>query len=179
MLQAIFNSVREAQARPDVKAIVITGASGKFSAGFDIKQFQQKSGGGGIDAGINEAFSSLVENGPKPTVAAIEGLALGGGLELAMSCNARVCTPGTSLGLPELSLGILPGFGGTQRLPRLVGLEKACEMMLTSKPIKSADAKKLGLIDEEVPKGDLLAKASQLALDIANGKRARLAPLFR
>jgi enoyl-CoA hydratase/3-hydroxyacyl-CoA dehydrogenase len=74
----------------------------------------------------------VLEAGPKPTVAAIHGVALGGGCEVAVACNARVCTPGTRIGLPELQLGIIPGFGGTQRLPRLVGLQKAIEMMLTS-----------------------------------------------
>ena len=124
VLASMFNHAREAHNRPDVKAIVVTGGNGRFSAGFDIAQFMSKSGGGGIDRSINQAFCDLLESGPKPTVAAIQGIALGGGLETAMACNARLCTPGTSLGLPELSLGILPGFGGTQRLPRLVGLQK-------------------------------------------------------
>jgi enoyl-CoA hydratase/3-hydroxyacyl-CoA dehydrogenase len=179
VLASMFNRAREAHNRPDVKAIVVTGGNGRFSAGFDIAQFMSKSGGGGIDRSINQAFCDLLESGPKPTVAAIEGIALGGGLETAMACNARLCAPGTRLGLPELSLGILPGFGGTQRLPRLVGLQKACEMMLTSAPIKEGAAKKLGLVDGVVPKDKLLVAAKQLALDIAAGKQPRQYTLYR
>ena len=116
-------------------------------------------------------LNALVEAGPKPTVAAIENLALGGGLELAMACNARVCTPKAQLGLPELQLGVIPGFGGTQRLPRLVGLPKALEMIMKSKPVKAEEALKLGLVDQVVPAQSLLAAAMALAGDIA-AKRA-------
>ncbi|KAI3432440.1 hypothetical protein D9Q98_003993 [Chlorella vulgaris] len=179
VLQGLFNHLREAQARPDVKAVVITGANGRFCAGFDINQFVQASGGGGIDDRINESFCDLIESGPKPTVAAVQTMALGGGCELALACNARVCTPGTSFGLPELQLGIIPGFGGTQRLPRTVGLQKAVEMMLTSTPIKDRAALKLGLVDAVVPAAQLLEAAKQMALDIAAGKRARVQTLYR
>ena len=121
----------------------------------------------------------LVEDGPKPTVAAIEGLALGGGCEIAMACNARVAAPGASLGLPELQLGIIPGFGGTQRLPRLVGVAKAVEMMLTSAPVKSEKALQLGLVDAVVPSQELMPRAVAIALDIANNKAPRLRSLHR
>lgn len=96
-----------------------------------------------------------------------------------MACNARVCTPGTRMGLPELQLGILPGFGGTQRLPRLVGLQKALQMMLTSQPIKDVEARKLGLVDEVVPLDQLLQAARALALDIAEGRKPRMLSLHR
>ena len=113
-------------------------------------------------------------------MAAINGVALGGGLEVAMACNARVCTAGTRLGLPELSLGIIPGFGGTQRLPRLVGLKKATEMMLTSAPIKHDAALKLGLVDEVVSSLDqLLPAARKRAVDMAEGRSARVSSLSR
>lgn len=153
----------------------------RFCAGFDINQFQNKESGkgGGIDMAINNAFVEVVEQGPKPTVAAIELVALGGGCELALACNARVAAPGTKLGLPELTLGILPGFGGTQRLPRLVGLQKGLEMILTSKPVGEAAALKLGLVDAVVPRGELLGAAKQLALDIADGKVPRRYTLER
>ncbi len=94
--------IREAHASSEVKAIVINGAKQRFSAGFDISQFAS---GGGLDDTVNANLCELVESGPKPTVAAIEGMALGGGLEVAMSCNARVAVSGAKLGLPELSLG--------------------------------------------------------------------------
>ena len=137
--------MQSAHSNAAVKAIVITGANSTFCAGFDINQFV--SGGGGLDGDVNDMLCNLVEAGPKPTVAAIKGVALGGGLEVAMACNARVCGDKTSLGLPELKLGIIPGFGGTQRLPRLVGLKKAVELILSSKNVKGDQAKKLGLVD--------------------------------
>ncbi|KAL6769994.1 ECH3 [Auxenochlorella protothecoides x Auxenochlorella symbiontica] len=180
VLGSLFDNVRRAHADPSAKAIVITGANGRFCAGFDINQFQDKSrSGGGIDMSINTAFVELVETGPKPTVAAIEKLALGGGCELALACNARVAAPGTIMGLPELTLGILPGFGGTQRLPRVVGLEKALSMILTSKPIKDPEALSLGLLDAVVPPRELLATARKLALDLASGARTRRFALQR
>lgn len=162
-----------------MKAVVVTGAGKNFSAGFDINQFQSKSGGGGIDNNINDAICSVLEGGAKPTVAAIQGVALGGGLEVAMGCNARIAAPGSRLGLPELQLGIIPGFGGTQRLPRLVGLQKAIEMMLTSTPIKDSAALKLGLLDAVVPQQELLAAAKKHALDIAEGRLPRMFSLYR
>lgn len=179
LLRSLFDNLKRAHEDPRCKAIVLIGAHNNFSPGFDIQQFKNQSGGGGIDASINDAFCTVMENGPKPTVAAIHGVALGGGLEVAMACNARVCTPGTRMGLPELQLGILPGFGGTQRLPRLVGLQKALQMMLTSQPIKDVEARKLGLVDEVVPLDQLLQAARALALDIAEGRKPRMLSLHR
>jgi enoyl-CoA hydratase/3-hydroxyacyl-CoA dehydrogenase len=143
-----------AHADPRVKSIVVTGSKGKFSGGFDITQLKLRTEGKPAPnvADFNAVLNALVEAGPKPTVAAIENLALGGGLELAMACNARVCTPKAQLGLPELQLGVIPGFGGTQRLPRLVGLPKALEMIMKSKPVKAEEALKLGLVDQVVPR---------------------------
>jgi len=179
LLRSLFDNLKRAHEDPRCKAIVVTGANNNFSPGFDIQQFKNQSGGGGIDSSINDAFCTVLENGPKPTVAAIHGVALGGGLEVAMACNARVCTPGTRMGLPELQLGILPGFGGTQRLPRLVGLQKALEMMLTSAPIKDGAARKLGLVDDVVPQAQLLEAARRMALDIAEGRKPRMLSLYR
>eukprot|EP00775_Hariotina_reticulata_P003942 gene3942-4196_t len=179
VLRGLFESLKKAHEDPRVKAVVVTGAGKNFSAGFDINQFQNKSGGGGIDNNINDAICSVLEGGAKPTVAAIQGVALGGGLEVAMGCNARIAAPGSRLGLPELQLGIIPGFGGTQRLPRLVGLQKAIEMMLTSTPIKDSAALKLGLVDAVVPQQELLAAAKQRALDIAEGRLPRMYSLYR
>eukprot|EP00951_Prasinocladus_malaysianus_P041749 scaffold496574_cov38-Prasinocladus_malaysianus.AAC.1 len=129
--------MESAHNNPAVKAVVLTGAGESFCAGFDINQFA--SGGGGVEDNVNEVLCKLVEAGPKPTVAAIRGMALGGGLEVAMACNARICGPKTNLGLPELQLGIIPGFGGTQRLPRLetvlmVARQMALSLVSGSKP---------------------------------------------
>ncbi|MFS7916828.1 putative isomerase, 3-hydroxyacyl-CoA dehydrogenase, Enoyl-CoA hydratase [Helianthus anomalus] len=120
-----------------------------------------------------------IEDAKKPIVVAIEGLALGAGLEVSMGCHARIAAPKAQLGLPELSLGIIPGAGGTQRLPRLVGLPKAIDMMLTSKPILSEEGKKLGLIDAIVPPQELLKVSRQWALDIAEKRKPWTRSLHR
>eukprot|EP00890_Picochlorum_soloecismus_P004308 jgi/Picsp_1/4879/NSC_02244-R1_glyoxysomal fatty acid beta-oxidation multifunctional protein mfp-a len=179
VLESLFEHLMQSHARKDVKAIIVTGYGGKFCAGFDINQFQSGNGGGGIDDRINNAFVELLENGPKPTVAAIQGLALGGGCEVALACNARVATPGTVIGLPELQLGIIPGFGGTQRLPRVVGVAKAMEMMLTSVPLKAPAAKEAGLVDEIAMDNLLMETAKKMAIALAKGQAARMKSLFR
>ncbi|KAL3505711.1 hypothetical protein ACH5RR_031093 [Cinchona calisaya] len=183
VLNSLKESYEHALRRDDVKAIVVIGSNGKFSGGFDITAF------GGIQEGkvaaprpgfvSMEILSDTVEAARKPSVAAIDGLALGGGLEVAMACHARISTSSAQLGLPELQLGILPGFGGTQRLPRLVGLAKALEMMLTSKPIKGEEALSLGLVDEIVPPDQLLATARRWALEILECKRPWVASLYK
>ncbi|CAN1215170.1 Peroxisomal fatty acid beta-oxidation multifunctional protein AIM1 [Linum perenne] len=149
----------EATRRNDVKAIVLTGKGGRFSGGFDINVFQKVHATGDIsimpDVSVDLVVNTI-EDCKKPVVAAVEGLALGGGLELALGCHARIVAPRTQLGLPELTLGVIPGFGGTQRLPRLVGLSKAIDMMLLSKPILSEEGKKLGLVDALVSSQELL-----------------------
>jgi enoyl-CoA hydratase/3-hydroxyacyl-CoA dehydrogenase len=187
VLRALFTHLQSAHADPRVSAVVVTGSGKNFSAGFDIAQFAKSNSGGasagaggGIDDSINAAICAVLENGPKPTVAAIQGVALGGGLEVAMGCNARIAVKGAKMGLPELQLGIIPGFGGTQRLPRLVGLPKAIEMMLTSKPLNADSGLKLGLVDELVDSPDQLLPAARLyALAISSGKKARVLSLRR
>lgn len=183
VLQSLKVNFDEALRRNDVKAIVVTGANGKFSGGFDISAFGQiqmgkiaapKRGFVAVDL-----LTDTVDAAKKPSVAAIDGLALGGGLEVAMACHARVSTANAQLGLPELQLGIIPGFGGTQRLPRLVGLSKALEMMLTSKPVKGSEAHSLGLVDAVVPAKELLDTARRLALDIAECKKPRVSSLYK
>ncbi|CAO2822872.1 unnamed protein product [Amaranthus hypochondriacus] len=164
----------EALKRNDVKAIVITGENGKFSGGFDINVFEKvhKTGDLSVLPDVSvDLLVNTIEDARKPSVAAIQGLALGGGLELAMGCHARISAPRAQLGLPELSLGVIPGFGGTQRLPRLIGIKKAVEIMLSSKPITSEDGMKLGLIDAVVPPQELLKVARLWALDIAVKKK--------
>ncbi|KAM7463093.1 hypothetical protein LguiA_031214 [Lonicera macranthoides] len=183
VLISLKASYDQALQRNDVKAIVVTGAKRKFSGGFDITAF------GGIQGGKMaapkpgfvsvEVLSDTVEAAKKPSVAAIDGLALGGGLEVAMACHARISTSNAQLGLPELQLGVIPGFGGTQRLPRLVGLTKALEMMLTSKPVKGEDALSLGLVDAVVSPDELVNTARRWALDILDRKRPWIASLYK
>ncbi|CAK9138968.1 unnamed protein product [Ilex paraguariensis] len=185
VLNSLKDSYGQALRREDVNAIVVTGAKAKFSGGFDITAF------GGLQAGNTTApaqkpgyvsvdiLSDTLEGATKPSVAAIDGLALGGGLEVAMACHARISTPNAQLGLPELQLGIIPGFGGTQRLPRLVGLSKALEMMLMSKPIKGEEALSVGLVDAIVPKDELVNSARCWALDILERRRPWVASLYK
>jgi len=172
----------EAMRRNDVKAIVLTGEAGRFSGGFDINVFQKVHGTGDIslmpDVSV-ELVVNTMEDAKKPSVAAVQGLALGGGLELTMGCHARIATPEAQLGLPELTLGVIPGFGGTQRLPRLVGISKAVEMMLSSKPMKSKEGKELGLIDAVVSSEDLLRVSRLWALDIAERRKPWISSLRR
>ncbi|KAJ0495781.1 putative isomerase, 3-hydroxyacyl-CoA dehydrogenase, Enoyl-CoA hydratase [Helianthus annuus] len=174
--------ISEAMSRDDVKAIVLTGKNGKFSGGFDINVFQKVQQTGNLsllpDLSI-DLVVNRIEDAKKPIVVAIEGLALGAGLEVSMGCHARIAAPKAQLGLPELSLGIIPGAGGTQRLPRLVGLPKAIDMMLTSKPILSEEGKKLGLIDAIVPPQELLKVSRQWALDIAEKRKPWTRSLHR
>ncbi|XP_075087421.1 glyoxysomal fatty acid beta-oxidation multifunctional protein MFP-a-like [Nicotiana tabacum] len=183
VLYSLKESYEQALKRDDVKAIVVTGANGKFSGGFDISAFGKLQGGtvespkpGFIAV---EILTDTVEAARKPSVAAIDGLALGGGLEVAMACHARISTPNAQLGLPELQLGILPGFGGTQRLPRLVGLAKSLEMMLTSKPVKGEEAFNVGLVDAVVSSNQLLDTARKWALDILERRKPWVASLHK
>ncbi|KAF8094314.1 hypothetical protein N665_0365s0002 [Sinapis alba] len=182
IISGLKEKFQDANQRIDVKAIVLTGNGGRFSGGFDINVFQQvhKTGDISLMPEVSvDLVCNLMEDSRKPLVAAVEGLALGGGLELAMACHARVAAPKAQLGLPELTLGVIPGFGGTQRLPRLVGLEKGTDMILLSKSISSEEGLKLGLIDALVPPVDLLSTSRKWALDIACGRKPFLRSLHR
>ncbi|GBG75233.1 hypothetical protein CBR_g19869 [Chara braunii] len=183
ILRGLKEKFDEANRRNDVKAIVVTGADGKFSGGFDINAIVEQQEKGSVSGSLGQVsvdlFVETIENSTKPVVAAMEGLALGGGLELAMSCHARICAPKTQLGLPELQLGIIPGFGGTQRLPRLVGVQRAIEMMLLSKTMLAEEGKERGLIDLIVPQREVLGAARKWALDIVDRRRPRMISLTR
>lgn len=160
------------------RAIVLTGAGGKFVAGADITRLEALAAGAAPAAppgalSLPEILERIAGH-DKPVVAAIDGFALGGGLELALSCSHRVATAKARVGLPELQLGIIPGAGGTQRLPRLVGIAAAAEMMLSSKPIRASEALSSGVVDAIVDApAELVAAACQLARDIADGRTAR------
>ncbi|CAG7886818.1 unnamed protein product [Brassica rapa] len=182
IISGLKEKFQDANQRSDVKAIVLTGNGGRFSGGFDINVFQQvhKTGDISLMPEVSiDLVCNLMEDSRKPLVAAVEGLALGGGLELAMACHARVAAPKAQLGLPELTLGVIPGFGGTQRLPRLVGLAKATDMILLSKSISSEEGQKFGLVDALVPSGELLSTSRKWALDIAEGRKPFLRSLHR
>ncbi|KAK7314462.1 hypothetical protein VNO77_32986 [Canavalia gladiata] len=182
IIKGLKDRFDEAVSRNDVKAIVLTGKGGRFSGGFDINVMRKVHQTGDIshvpDVSV-ELVVNTIEDSKKPVVAAVEGLALGGGLELAMGCHARIAAPRTQLGLPELTLGIIPGFGGTQRLPRLIGLSKAVEMMLKSKSITSEEGKKLGLIDAIVSSEEVLKVSRLWALEIGERRKPWIRSLHR
>ncbi|KAL0491758.1 enoyl-CoA hydratase/3 hydroxyacyl-CoA dehydrogenase [Acrasis kona] len=176
--QELQENVVRAFSDSKAKALVLSSAIPKvFVAGADINDLVENQQPGAKDPFKNNLsfneFANTLENGPKPTVAAIDGLALGGGLEVAMACNRRISTQNGSFGLPELTLGIIPGLGGTQRLPRLIGVQKSLEMMLTSRPISTKDALSLKLIDQVVASDQLIPQAIQLALEMVEGTKSR------
>ncbi len=168
----IAEAVQKAGADPAVKAVVIHCAGRTFIAGADITEFGKPPKG----VPLNEV-NAILEACPKPVVAAIHGTALGGGLELALSCHYRVAVPSAKLGLPEVKLGLVPGAGGTQRLPRLVGVERALEVIAFGEPMKAAEAASHGLVDAVVGEGslkaDAVAFAEKLIADAAPLKKVR------
>ena len=160
---AVKAGLDAAIADPQVKAIVIIGSGKVFSSGAEIKEFNTPAA---IAApGLTEVITAL-ENSPKPVVAAIHGVAMGGGLELALGCHYRVGSPGALIALPEVKLGLLPGAGGTQRLPRLVGIEMGLEMIVTGNPVKSEKFAP-GTLFDEIATGDLVAAACAFAEKVA------------
>jgi 3-hydroxyacyl-CoA dehydrogenase len=160
----ITEAVTRAQADSAVQAIVLVCAGKTFIAGADIREFGKPPEG----KSLGEVLDAI-ENGPKPVVAAIHGTALGGGLEVALTCHYRIAKPGSRFGLPEVKLGILPGAGGTQRLPRIVGVERALDMITSGDPIGTKEALEVGLIDAVVD-GDLTEDAVRFATKVAADK---------
>ena len=152
------------EANDEVLVVILTGAGRSFVAGADIGQMKdltpvqaKKFGSYG-----NQVFLKL-ENFPKPVIAAVNGFALGGGCELCMTCDIRLASEAAKFGQPEVGLGITPGSGGTQRLPRIVGISKAMELILTGKVISAVEAKAIGLVSEVYPAEELMDKAMELA----------------
>ncbi len=156
---------RNAAAEPSVRAIIVRGAGEKsFVAGADIEEVSQFSALEGRRWGLRgQAMLNRIEGMEKPVIAAINGYALGGGLELAMACHIRIASSQARLGQPELKLGVVPGFGGTQRLPRLVGKGRALEMLLTGDPVSAEAAREMGLVNRVTEPGDLLDEARRVA----------------
>ncbi|MGG4441494.1 enoyl-CoA hydratase [Brevibacillus fortis] len=153
----------------EIKAIVLTGEGRFFIAGADIKEFTQLNRDNAEElAKKGQALFNRLETFPKPIIAAINGACLGGGLELALACHIRLVAPEAKLGLPELNLGLIPGYGGTQRLPRLVGRGKATQMVLTSEMIGGEEALRIGLVEAVYPVEQLLAEAQKLAAVFAS-----------
>lgn len=157
--------IAQLSADPAVGAIVITGSGEKaFVAGADISVLAKQGVFDGRDnARRGQALTQRIEESPKPVLAAINGFALGGGLELALACDCRFASTNAKLGLPEVSLGIIPGYGGTQRLPRLVGSGVALQMMLTGDPITAEEALRIGLVNGVYAQPELLTNVKAIA----------------
>ena len=162
----IHGAMQAAQQNPAIDAIVLICEGSTFIAGADITEFGKPPSG----ASLGEV-QRIIEESPKPVVAAIHGTALGGGLEVALVCHWRMAVPSARLGLPEVNIGLLPGAGGTQRLPRIVGVEKALDMMTSGNHVKAAEALESGLVDELAPEGDLQAAAVAFAQRVVAEKR--------
>jgi enoyl-CoA hydratase/carnithine racemase len=158
-------------ANPDVKAIVITGAGQfAFCAGADINVINNIKGADDARKMVltGQSILNKIENGRKPVIAAINAVCLGGGNELAMACHMRIASDRARFGQPEINLGIIPGFGGTQRLPRIVGKAKAMEFLLTGDMIPAQEAYRIGLVNRVVPEGEVVKTARDLAKRIAS-----------
>jgi enoyl-CoA hydratase/carnithine racemase len=153
----------------DVKVVVITGAGERaFSAGADIREFVEPASPTQLRERRKRIdYRSMMDRCSQPIIAAINGFALGGGLELALACDIRIAAENATLGLTEINLAIIPGGGGTQRLPRLIGRGKALEMILTGARISASEALQVGIVERVVPVGDALKAATELARTIA------------
>lgn len=162
-LNTAFESLRDDL---ETKVVIITGSGEKaFVAGADIKEFVSFSGEEGTELAKNGHMTvfNLIEEFPKPVIAAVNGFALGGGLELAMSAHVRIASDNAQMGLPETSLGLIPGYGGTQRLPQLIGKGRALEMIFSSKMITAETALEYGLVNQVVKQEELLEAAQSMA----------------
>lgn len=168
-IQELHDAFDEANQDKDTKVIIITGSGEKaFVAGADISEFANfdVKNGGKLAAKGQKILFDFVENLSTPVIAAVNGFALGGGLELAMSCHFRIASANAKMGLPEVSLGVIPGYGGTQRLPQLVGKGRAMEMVMTAGMIDANTALDYGLVNHVTPEGELIALAEKIAVKI-------------
>lgn len=171
--EALVLDLREAlraiETADDVRAVVVSGRGERaFSAGSHVGEFEDQAGEAGrerhqLDQDVWRQLAEL----PMPTIAAIEGHCLGGGLELALCCDIRIASETANIGLPEVRLAVIPGSGGTQRLPRVVGATRAKELILTGRRLKAAEAEAIGLVNAVVPAGHAVAAADELAAEIA------------
>lgn len=174
MIQSLSDLFRGLVSDPSLRAVILTGAGEKaFCVGTDIGELVDRSAAEALNISKRgQSLCNLIERSPVPVIAAINGLAVGGGCELALACHIRLATANASFSLPETRLGIVPGYGGTQRMPREVGLSRALEIMLGGREVSSTDAERLGLINRVLEPASLLQEAKSLAQDIAG-----LAPL--
>ena len=168
-IDELRRAILELRADDEIRAIVLTGSGEKsFVAGADINELAVQTPVTGREHALSgQHVFDLLENMGKPVIAAINGFALGGGCELAMACTLRLAADTARLGQPEISLGLIPGYAGTQRLPRLVGKGKAMELILTGTPIAADEAQRIGLVNRVLPAADLMKAAKELAAQLA------------
>ena len=173
LVAELTQALNELSRRDDIRALVITGAGGKaFISGADIAEMRERQSRDAFFA-YNATLFQKIEDFPRPTIAAIDGFALGGGLEVALACDLRVASKASRVGLPEVTLGIYPAAGGTWRLPRIVGMGRAKELVFTGRILDAEEAYGFGLFERLVEPGQALATAQELAAVIA--KNAPLA----
>lgn len=168
-IEELHNALAEADENENIRVIILTGSGDKaFVAGADIKEFANfdTENGKALSAEGQKKLFDFIENLSKPVIAAINGFALGGGLEIAMASHIRLASDNARLGLPETSLGVIPGYGGTQRLAQLVGRGKAMELICTAGMISAEEAKSWGLVNHVVPSVELMPLAKKIALRI-------------
>ena len=164
-LGEIEHAVSSFREDPEQGALIVTGGGEKsFVSGADIQELAVLDPFGAREISrLGQRVFDGIEQSPKPVIAAVNGYAFGGGCELALACHVRLAADHAVLGLPEVGLGIIPGYGGTQRLPRLVGTGRALEIILTGRRVKADEAERIGLVNRVVPRADLLAEAEALA----------------
>ena len=166
--QAVVDALDELAQNDGVRVVIITGAGEKaFIAGADIGEFEGRSPIDQFRVMTDSSMFQAVEDFPKPTIAAINGFCLGGGCETALACDIRIASEKAKLGQPEINLGLMPGGGGTQRLPRLVGMGAAYKLLYTGDFVRAPEALRIGLVDEVVPPDALAGRAKELAHAIA------------
>jgi enoyl-CoA hydratase len=178
----LSNAFKALEENSIIKVIILTGSGDKsFVAGADISEFAHFSveNGGKLARKGQEMLFDLIENLSKPVIAAINGFALGGGLELAMSCHFRIASDNAKMGLPEVSLGVIPGYGGTQRLPQLVGKGKAMEMIMSAAMISAEEAKDCGLVNHVTSQEELLGLANKIAGKILRNSSVAISSAIR
>ncbi len=165
VIEELGKVLDEVYSNPDIKSAILTGAGEKaFVAGADITEFTSLDAAGGAalaKKGQDNVFDKI-ENSPKPIVAAVNGFSLGGGCELAMACHFRIASENAKFGQPEVNLGLIPGYGGTQRLTQLIGKGKSMELMMTADMIGADEAKALGLVNHVTPLAELLGKTKEI-----------------
>lgn len=181
-IEELNKALALADVNAEVRTIIITGSGEKaFVAGADIKEFAAFSVEEGrmLSRSGHKLLFDFVENMSKPVIAAVNGFALGGGLELAMACHIRVASDNAKMGLPEVSLGVIPGYGGTQRLTQLVGKGKAMEMIATAGMIGAHEAEQWGLVNYVVPQPELMSKCEEIASKINKNSPTAISSAYR